>query len=273
MQDKISLAGDLGSGKSTAAHIVIDELGMEYYSTGNIFRGLAEKYGVDVKTVNKMAETDPVIDKEVDDGLVALSRDPRALLIDSRMAWHFVKGTFKIYLTVELMVAASRIHAANRAVEHFESVEATAENMKERRASENKRYFEKYGVQSEDHTNYDLVLDTTYITPGQVADCMVESFHAWQADKTAKFCYMSPLRLRYPADMPDGVMEQASQIAEAIEAGTRPPVKIAHDGENFCVVSDPATALAYSLTDLPLIPCTLTKELPTGDFVAMKDNL
>ena len=43
---KISLAGDLGSGKSTVSNILMGELGAEYYGTGKIARELAESMGI-----------------------------------------------------------------------------------------------------------------------------------------------------------------------------------------------------------------------------------
>ena len=96
MGNKISLAGDLGSGKSTVAKLLIEALGAEYYSTGAIVRAVAEKRGMTVADLNVYMETHPEIDKEIDDGLVALSEDPRPLIIDSRMAWHFTADTFKV---------------------------------------------------------------------------------------------------------------------------------------------------------------------------------
>ena len=54
--DKISLAGDLGSGKSTVSDILIRELGAEYYSTGAIVRSVAEKRGMTVVELNKYME-------------------------------------------------------------------------------------------------------------------------------------------------------------------------------------------------------------------------
>ena len=107
--DKISLAGDLGSGKSTVAKILLAELGAEYYSTGSIVRSIAERMGMEIGELNVYMETHPEIDTEIDDGLVALASDPRALIIDSRMAWHFTAGTFKIYLSTDIEVASARI--------------------------------------------------------------------------------------------------------------------------------------------------------------------
>ena len=97
MYNKISLAGDLGSGKSTVSDILISKLGAEYYSTGSIVRGVAEKMNMTVVELNKYMETHPEIDTMIDDGLRELSSDPRLLIIDSRMAWHFTEGTFKVY--------------------------------------------------------------------------------------------------------------------------------------------------------------------------------
>ena len=109
MMDKISLAGDLGGGKSTVADILIKRLGAEYYSTGAIVRAIAAERGMTVGELNKYMETHPEIDHEIDNGIAALSDDERFLIIDSRMAWHFTKGTFKVYLSCDAETSALRI--------------------------------------------------------------------------------------------------------------------------------------------------------------------
>ena len=272
MNDKISLAGDLGSGKSTVAKILLDRLHMEYYSTGTICRAVAARHNMTVVQMNVYMETHPELDHEIDDGLVALSDDPRPLLIDSRMAWHFVRGTFRVYLSTEIEVSAARIFSAGRAEEHFATVEETAARIRERRDSEKKRYLAFYGVNNKDLMNYDLVLDTTYATPEQVADCIEAAFRAWQQDRSLRQCYLSPLRLSYRADVPADPVTMMG-LSECIAAGERPTVEVFHDGESFFVRGEPTLALAYSLEDMPLIPCRLTRECDAGEYVKMKDRL
>ena len=133
MKDKISLAGDLGSGKSTVSKIIIDRLGAEYYSTGAIVRGVAEKHGMTVVELNKYMETHPEIDHEIDDGLVALSDVDKLLIIDSRMAWHFTRGTFKVYLSIDIETGAYRIMNANRDGEHRATLEETVKDTRDHR--------------------------------------------------------------------------------------------------------------------------------------------
>ena len=163
--EKISLAGDLGSGKSTVAKILVDALGAEYYSTGGMVRAIAERMGMEIGELNKYMETHPEIDKEIDDGLVALAEDERAFIVDSRMAWHFTGGTFKVYLSTDIETAAARIMSANRTCEHASTLKETVECTRQRRQSERKRYSEKYGVDITDLSNYSLVVDTTYASP------------------------------------------------------------------------------------------------------------
>lgn len=272
MQDKISLAGDLGSGKSTVAKILVEQLGMEYYSTGSICRAVAARHGMTVVEMNQYMETHPELDKEIDDGLCALSDVDKPLLIDSRMAWHFVRDTFKVYLSTELAVSAARIFGADRSEEKFATVEETEQKIRERRDSEKKRYMEFYGVNNKDLANYHLVLDTTYATPGQVADYLIDSFRVWQGDRGKHFCYVSPLRLYYPAEMPDDAPTPAA-MAEEIEAGVTPMVEVTFDGDRFLVVGNAPAALGYALTDQPLVPCVLTKKEATGEYVRMADSL
>lgn len=63
---KISITGDLGSGKSTVAKQLAKDLGFDYISTGTIFREIAKEYGIDVLKLNKLALTDTSIDDRVD---------------------------------------------------------------------------------------------------------------------------------------------------------------------------------------------------------------
>ena len=275
MQDKISLAGDLGSGKSTVSAILIEKLGAEYYHTGAIVRSVAEKHGMSVVELNVYMETHPEIDTEIDDGLRALSTLDKFLIIDSRMAWHFTAGTFKVYLTTEVETSAYRIMNANRTGEHAKTIEDTVKDTLARRASEKKRYMEMYGVDIKDLTNYDLVVDTTYVTPEEVADVIVNAYEAWRKDKQYKKAYISPLRINYPDEAPNG--ELVSELSRRLESGLDVPeaVLVENDGE-FYVKNSAATVLAYSFSSENLIPARLEKYLGEAEravYVKMKNSL
>ena len=155
---KISLAGDVGSGKSTVSKILIERLGAIYHSTGAICRDLAMKYGIDITSMNQYMETHPEIDKEIDDTIKALSDKDECMIIDSRMAWHFVRDTFRVYMTTEPLESAKRILRAKRAEERATTVEEMAERNRARKASENKRYAELYGVDCGNLSNYSLIV-------------------------------------------------------------------------------------------------------------------
>lgn len=232
MQNKISLAGDLGSGKSTVSAILIEKLNAQYYSTGAIVREIAQRHGMSVVELNRYMETHPEIDHEIDDGLVALSTDPRMLIIDSRMAWHFTSGTFTVYLSTDPVVAAQRIMSANRSGEHAETLEDTVAQTRARRVSERKRYMEQYGVNIQDMGHYACVLDTTYATPAEVADRLLSAFAAWQADGRYRTVQICPKRLVLPDGVPDAdavvakesdgvftVLSGANLVRDALAAG------------------------------------------------------
>lgn len=273
MSYKISLAGDLGSGKSTVSKLLLEATGAEYYSTGAICRAVAAKRGMSVVELNVYMETHPEIDTEIDDGLRALSSLDKTLIIDSRMAWHFVQPTFRIYLSTDPEVSAARIFAAHRAEESFASLDEATEQIRLRRESERKRYRDMYGVDCKDLSNYDLVLDTTYITPEQVAACILQALEAWKTDPSSRFCYLSPLRPYYADDAAD--MEQVSSLSARLEAGEPlPPCPVFEKNGDFYLAEDCTSALAYSLADLPLIPCRLVQgDAADKKYVRMKNSL
>jgi cytidylate kinase len=116
-------------------------------------------------------ESHPEIDDEIDTELTRIGMLDQDMVLDSRMAWHFVPDSFKVYLTVKPDEAARRIMNDQRGkVETYSSLEDARESLIARKKSENLRYRTKYGVDCSDMNNYDLIIDTTSITPEQAAE-------------------------------------------------------------------------------------------------------
>lgn len=272
MQDKISLAGDLGSGKSTVADILIRRLGAEYYSTGAIVRAIAESRGMTVGELNKYMETHPEIDREIDAGIAALSEDDRALIIDSRMAWHFTKGTFKVYLSCDIETSSLRIMYANRKGEHSPTLEETIDCTRSRRESEKKRYMEQYGVNIKDLANYSLIVDTTVADPEQVADRIVKSFDLWKENKSYKRVFISPERLHFPERELDG--DLLSPLTARLDTGEElEGITVCEKDGEFYLVDGFEAAMAYVFAFATFIPARFTDADPCGDYVRISNSL
>jgi len=163
----ISIAGDLGSGKSTIAKRLAELLEYKYFSTGTLFRQLAAERGMDALQLNYLSETDKSIDKYIDDNLRAINEgsDFRYIL-DSRMAWHFIPKSFKIYATVEPKIAAQRVLNDKTRFNEPDAadLQERVDSLLERQNVENRRYKSMYGVDCDDLSNYDLVIDTSHHT-------------------------------------------------------------------------------------------------------------
>ena len=274
MNEKISLAGDLGSGKSTVSEILINRIGAEYYSTGAIVRSIAAKRGMTVVELNLYMETHPEIDNEIDDGLKQLANIPKSLVIDSRMAWHFTEGTFKVYLTTDTEVSALRIMGANRQGEHCATLEKTVEDTRARRDSERKRYMTQYGVDIKDLTNYSVVVDTTDATPDEVAEKILYSFECWKSDK--KFCaaYICPTRIMYPDDEADA--ELIEEYSSLLEMGENiPEITVYEENNEFYLLSGVEAAVSYALCGEVFVPCKLVKRPDSNgiNYVKMMNSL
>lgn len=271
--DKISLAGDLGSGKSTVAQILIERLGAEYYSTGAIVRSIAAKKGMSVVELNRYMETHPEIDHEIDNGLKELSSLDKMLIIDSRMAWHFTSGTFKVYLSTDAETSALRIMNANRIGEHSATLEQTVNDTLARRNSEKKRYMEQYGVDIKDLSNYSLIVDTSVATPEEIASLIIDEFEKWKSDRQRCMLYLSPERINYPDKAPNDSLLQKN--LDALENGEAPEkITVCEEDCEFYLLSSLESALAYSLSMYNFIPCMLVSEsVDKSKYVKMKNSL
>ncbi len=271
---KLSLAGDLGSGKGTVSAILAPRIGAEIYGTGTIMRKLAAERGMTLGDFGAYVEAHPEIDREVDNNLALLSDDPRTLILDSRMAWYFVRDTYRVYLTTDPIISALRIKNANRgSIESFETLEEAVAGIRARKESEKRRYLDLYGVNSKDLVHYDLVVDTSYISPDETSDIIEAHYHLYTEGKVETGCYICPKRFYYPDDAAD--MEEASRLSTLLDAGeSLPEVTAVYRDENFYIVDGVTTALAYSLSERHLVPCRLINaDIDTAAYVKMEDSL
>ena len=174
--NKISITGDLGSGKSAVSRILCEKTGFHYLSTGNIQRQLAQAMGIDTLEMNRRADADPEIDKKIDSVFIRVNEDPAGYVVDSRLAWFFIPGSFKVYLSVDVQEAAQRILSdPGRNSEQYASIEEAVEKILARKQSENERFLKKYGADCGKMANFNLVVDTTHKTPEQVADAILNA--------------------------------------------------------------------------------------------------
>ncbi|MBP1629438.1 MAG: hypothetical protein H6Q15_331 [Bacteroidetes bacterium] len=177
---KIAISGDLGSGKSVLAKCLKETLGFDVISVGVIQRELAAKYGMDALEFNKFMETHPEIDEECDNMVIALGKEERGLILDSRLAWHFIPHSFKIHLLVDNLLAGKRVYEDNiRKNEKYSSIEDAAKKLLDRKSSEVLRYKALYGVDVEDKNNYDCVIDTTGKTPEEIFEQVITKYNNW----------------------------------------------------------------------------------------------
>ena len=181
----ITISGDLGAGKSSLATALIKNFEAAYYSTGAVQRQIAEEMGMTTLELNKIAETEAWVDEKIDGVFKSLSESPTNLVIDSRMAWHFLPDSFKIRLEVDIDTAAQRVNGdKNRHNETYESLENTKSGLVARRDSEYERFQTYYGVNIRDHKNYDLVIDTSQATPISIAQLAAEQARNFFNGKT-----------------------------------------------------------------------------------------
>ena len=166
----ITISGIAGSGKSTVAVELAKALGLKHYSIGSLMREMAKEKGMSLLELGKLAEKDPVIDKALDEKQIELGREKDNFVIDSRLGFHFIPHSLKVFLEVTLDEAAKRIFKQGRLHESYKDIDESLQKIKERISSEDKRYRQYYRIDYHEKKQYDLAIDTTTLKVPQVVE-------------------------------------------------------------------------------------------------------
>lgn len=152
----ITIGGLHGTGKSTYARNLSRFLNLRRISAGEMFRKLADERGVSLGRMSKIAQEQSEIDKLIDSRIREEAEKGSVVLDGLLTAWMVRdKAHIKIYLFAPDEVRFKRI--ASREKMSFE--EAKKQTL-EREAIERERYRNRYNLNIDDLSIYDVIINT-----------------------------------------------------------------------------------------------------------------
>ncbi|HDI47064.1 MAG TPA: cytidylate kinase [Candidatus Methanomethylia archaeon] len=160
----ITISGPPGSGKSFCAEQLAKLYGLRLVSSGGLFRAIAKERSCTLAELSKIAESDYSIDLEIDKRTKE-EASKGGVVIEGRLSAWFAgpHASFKIYLTAPLTVRVQRI-AERDGIPFQRALKETLD----RELSERKRYLAIYGIDVDDFSVYDLVLNTAHFGKEEV---------------------------------------------------------------------------------------------------------
>lgn len=166
----VTITGYPGSGKSTLGRGIAKALGLRHYSAGELLRGLAKQKGISLMELHERMEENPGIDQDIDNLNKRLGKRADDFVIDSRLAWHFIPDSIKVFVKINLAKAAERVYRDTLEKKGERSdekdnldLEQTRKNLEKRMKMNQARYKRLYNVDYLDESNYDIVVDTTSV--------------------------------------------------------------------------------------------------------------
>jgi cytidylate kinase len=175
----IAIGGPIAAGKSTIARALASRLGLPVVSAGGVFREVARRRGVSVVELNRLAEHDPQIDRDLDRLQGELARGGPCV-VESRLSGWMVEADFKVWLEAPLPIRAARV-----AAREGQPVEQASGDLMIRERSEWARYRALYGIEMTDRAPFHLVVDTSRWDVDVIVDTLERLARALRAAPNA----------------------------------------------------------------------------------------
>lgn len=178
-KETITITGDTGSGVSTIAEKVAERLRYRYFSAAAIFEAVAEKRNMTPAELAVYAEGHAEVDQEIDELVQEIGIKHTHLVVDSKLAYHWVQRSFKVYLRADKDTRIDRIYSSSANEESGLTRDLVATEIEKRDASKRKRCQDLYGIDIENMKPFNLVLDTTGLDVEKIVDQVATEYENW----------------------------------------------------------------------------------------------
>lgn len=167
---RITVSGDIGSGKSTFTTRLAETLHIPRIYIGGLMREEAKKRGITLDELNALLEKDDTIDRQMDEKQKNASKTTERGIFEGRTAWYFVENPdIRVFLQVDPFISASRIATDKNALrDTYATVEEIMEANQKRKQSEIERYQSYYGIDAYNPANFDVIIDTSSLSIEEV---------------------------------------------------------------------------------------------------------
>jgi len=166
---KITISGPPGSGKTTVAKILSEKLKIKLISAGSVFRQLAKEKGMSLEDFSRLAEINPEIDILIDKMQREMAEREKNAIIEGRLsAWMIKDADLKVLIFAEAEVRYSRI-----AKREGKDIYIVRQETKMREEMEKRRYQKYYGINVDDWSVYDLIINSTRLSAEKIAEIII----------------------------------------------------------------------------------------------------
>jgi len=163
----ITVSGPPGSGTTTTAEHVAARLEVTLVPGGAVFRAMARERGMSLAEFGLYATDHPEVDVELDARLAERARKG-SVLIESRLAGWICRNEGLVAVTAYIDCPAE-VRAGRVAAREGLSVARALVDNGERERVERARYLALYGIDLDDLSIYELVLDSSELKPDELA--------------------------------------------------------------------------------------------------------
>jgi CMP/dCMP kinase len=175
----LTICGPPGSGKDTVAQILAKKLGYNLVSMGNIKRQAAAKKDMTIEQFNAWTVENPKEgDLFFDDFQKEYGEKNDDFIMVARLGWYFIPHSKKIYVNVSDDAGAERIFKQKQTDSRHELAVSSVEEQEklnlERKNHETTHFLKLYSIDPHDVSNYEIVVDSSNVTPEEVAKEILE---------------------------------------------------------------------------------------------------
>lgn len=172
MPSKITLSGEVASGKSSVGKLLANELGYDFLSIGEMTREIADSRGMTIVEFQAECKKNPKLNEEIDQLFLKKCQTKEGVIIDYRLGFHFVKDAYHVFLNISEEKAIERLRENKR-------INETHATVRERNDLFKDQFTQTYDLDYTCSLHYNSVVDVNYIEdPFEVVLSIINSLKA-----------------------------------------------------------------------------------------------